>query len=147
MVLTRGLAANPVVGQLFQLLVTCISSFPIALCVAKFGHSPGKWLLGITVERKDGTALSFRQALWREYSAFFRGMAGGLYLVFAVLIAGVLLYRYLKKEGETAWDKKLGTRVLYLAKPRGRFIIAISLLVAFCLDQQPHRCNPDLDLN
>jgi tol-pal system protein YbgF len=88
-----------------------------AACLSLFGATPGKWLFGIRVHRKDGGRLSGGHALRRAWSALMRGMAFGVPLL--DLFAWVISYRRLKKTGAAAWDAGGACSVSY--RPWGGF--------------------------
>jgi len=119
--------AQTILTQLSLMLLATLASFPIALCMSIFGHSPGKWMMGLTVEGKDGKKLSYITALRRELSALFRGMAGTIIGFFAVIIAGYYARKHLLAQGETTWDAKFQSKILYRSHFGGRIGVAVGL--------------------
>lgn len=49
-----------------------------ALCLSKFGTTPGKWLMGLQVRSRDGDLLSFYRAKEREWSVLRYGQGFGI---------------------------------------------------------------------
>lgn len=121
------LRAEPMGLQFFSMLTALLSALPIALLIAATGTSPGKWCFGIRVARKDGGRLGFLQSLGREMRVLFLGL-GGTFFVFA-LIAGLIARSRLLKEGETSWDARLGTCVLYRPNSPFRATLGVAVTV------------------
>lgn len=74
-----------------------------AIFLSVFKCTPGKWLLGTSVELDDGSTLSYLEALSRSGNVWFRGLAAGVPLIAAATqITG---YKTLKKAKQTTWDR------------------------------------------
>lgn len=80
-----------------------------AVLIATFGTTPGKTLLGLRVESRDGTKPSFAQSWSRAFSVFARGCAFGIPVLsqVAMLVAGVQTLN----SGNAPWDEAQGLRV------------------------------------
>lgn len=73
-----------------------------ALSIAWTGGSPGKWLMGVRVQRPDGSRLSLGEAFGREFTVAFAGMALGFPLISLLTLNRG--YEALDKRGEADWD-------------------------------------------
>jgi uncharacterized RDD family membrane protein YckC len=65
--------------------------------------TPGKWLCGIRIVRKDGAPMTFGMALMRELEAYALGC--GIFFPVVVLVAMAFGFARLRREGATAWDE------------------------------------------
>jgi uncharacterized RDD family membrane protein YckC len=65
--------------------------------------TPGKWLCGIRIVRKDGAPMTFGMALMRELEAYALGC--GIFFPAVVLVAMAFGFARLRREGVTAWDE------------------------------------------
>jgi uncharacterized RDD family membrane protein YckC len=74
-----------------------------ALLIGTSGTTIGKWIFGVRITRRDGSAIGFRAALAREASVFGIGMAGGIPLV--AFIPVFVAYQVLTQTGSTQWDR------------------------------------------
>jgi uncharacterized RDD family membrane protein YckC len=102
------------VSSVIVLAAEYIILVPAALFIdsfiyARFGNTPGKALLGLTVEGPSGEKLSATEYRVRNFKLWGPGLGFG-FLPLA-LIAQFLSYRKLKNEGYTAWDKTKGYAV------------------------------------
>jgi hypothetical protein len=72
-----------------------------ALLLSRWGFTPGKWLLRISVRDDDGRPPLFRDALRRAAAVWVYG--AGAYTPFGIATA-VMAYAGLKRKGTTYWD-------------------------------------------
>ena len=110
--------------------LVCYWAFATAIeswLLAKFGTTPAKWLLGISVRECNGENLSSIHARQRTSSAFIRSIP------LVLLFSGPLAYRDLKTKGATKWDRKNGFLVTYSSIGASRWFYAITLCVVFVL--------------
>jgi len=100
-----------------------------ALCMARFGQTPGKALLGIRLTNSDGTRLNFAKAIRRDLSLFVRGLGLGIPL-FSLF---TLIWSFMKVNGgdQTSWDRKYLTTVISDGACFER--TAIVAFLVFCL--------------
>ena len=100
-----------------------------ALCMAQFGQTPGKAILGIRLMQLDGTRLNLAKAIRRDLSLFVRGLGLGIPL-FALF---TLIWSFIKVNGgdQTSWDRKYLTTVIRDGACFER--TAIVAFLAFCL--------------
>ena len=103
-------------ASMIILLLMFISSlvahvFINAFLISRIGASIGKYLFGVSVYNADGSMLDYQQSLKREWMVFYRGEA--LWIPIINIIAWVIAYRDLEKEGITSWDRDLATKLLY----------------------------------
>ncbi|MDR2788637.1 MAG: RDD family protein [Candidatus Accumulibacter sp.] len=73
-----------------------------AACLSTFGATPGKWIFGIQVKKRDGERLPYGESLRRAFGTLMYGMAFGV--PFLGLFTCAYSYHRLKKTGATAWD-------------------------------------------
>ncbi|GBG12369.1 RDD family protein [Paenibacillus agaridevorans] len=93
----------------FILLVAFV--FLDALYMYFWGTTPGKKLLNIKVLDADGTRMPKSLAFKRARLVWLRGMGLGVGIL--EIIANIVGYRRLKKEGITSWDQELGLQVIH----------------------------------
>jgi uncharacterized RDD family membrane protein YckC len=74
-----------------------------ALCISRFGTTPGKWFLNIRVLTQERTPLMFKKALGREVIVLLLGLGGGIF-VLTLLSLGVTVW-FIKTKGATPWDR------------------------------------------
>ncbi len=66
--------------------------------------TPGKWLLGIKLQRLDGSNLPYSIGLARGFRVFVQGIGLGIPII--GLITLILSYNKLSKTGSTSWDNR-----------------------------------------
>ena len=102
------------------------------VCLATFGTTPGKWLLGIRVLSKDGTKLTYLTALQRTLLVWVQGDAAGIPIL--ILLTRVFAHKRLLATGTTLWDAKLGSVVVHQEWGKIRqlltFLVAVAILLA-----------------
>lgn len=111
-------------------VVAVLYAFAIGLeswLLTRYGFTPAKWLLGISVRESNGEKLSSIHATKRAQATFWRCFF--LNLPFT----GLLAYRDLMKRGATKWDRKNSFRVTYSKLNGGQWFSAISLAALFIL--------------
>lgn len=99
-----------------------------ALLLSRFSTTPGKWLCGVRIAHKDGTRLTFGQALTRELDAF--AMGCGVYIPLLGALANGVHFFDLRKTGTTPWDRARDLCVDQRPNSASQFILA---LIAFLL--------------
>lgn len=115
------------------LLTLFIPWFAIeAWLIQRFGQTPGKWLLGISVKNDDGSNLSLKAAIWRSFRVMITGIGFGWGLL-SILCQGMSLFTT-KRLGKTAWDFVGGHKV-EVEKPLRGFKVA-GMVVAFFIAAQ-----------
>lgn len=87
-----------------NILSHAVALVPIVLLLS-FGQTPGKWLMGIRVRRRDGRRMTLPTALKRELRVWMRGLGFALPVVSLYTLA--MSHGDLKNEGITPWDKSL----------------------------------------
>ncbi|MEA3032960.1 MAG: hypothetical protein QOH86_976 [Sphingomonadales bacterium] len=92
-------------------LATILAAFAVALCLAWWGCTPGKWLFGLRVARaEDGAPLGLRRALRREAMLALWGVGLGLPLIQLLML--LRSYDELENRPPTLWDRSAGSVVL-----------------------------------
>ena len=77
--------------------------------ISVFRKTPGKWIFGIEVSRKNGERLSYGSAFQRAFNVWLSGQALGLPALFGIACA--YWFFSLKKNSTTAWDTTSGSEV------------------------------------
>lgn len=121
-----GVKKLPVTDALFGLFLLFIWVFIEAFCLAKWGHTPGKWLFKIEVRKKDGSKPTYGEALTRSFTVWLVGMGVGFPIISIItMIAGALT---LKKKGITSWDRSGSFTITHHKLGFWRVFIATVLL-------------------
>ena len=94
---------NLLVAQFIQFLALTLWIPIEAALIATFGCTPGKALLGVRVSDKNGSNLSFGQALSRSFGVWLKGLGTGL-IPFVTLATLLVAHNRLSKKGVTTWD-------------------------------------------
>ena len=88
-----------------------------AYLLMRFGVTPGKFILGLRVERYPGLPpLSFNSGFFRSMASWFFGMAMGFFPFF--IISMIISYFSTKQRGMTSWDA-IGKTVVRSVSPAG----------------------------
>jgi uncharacterized RDD family membrane protein YckC len=99
-----------------------------AFAVTIFGATPGKAILGASIEAEDGNRPTFGQAIGREIAVRVYGM--GLGIIFIAPFTLVSSFRTLVAEGATSWDRSRGFSVrhkrLGLARPLVAAVVSVA---------------------
>ena len=103
MVALPGVGARSAVAGLVLLLAWVMFE---AVLLATWGTTPGKWLLKISIERRDGAALDFASALRRSFAVWLKGLGCGLPVI--SLFTLVIAWQRLREKAETSWDRDGG---------------------------------------
>jgi hypothetical protein len=95
-----------------------------AFFLAKWGSSPGKWILRTTVDPFEGPRAQWWKAADRGFTVFTVGL--GCLVPFVGWIAGMKCYWDLSSTGTTSWDRKK-YRVFHGSISSGRYCLIIGL--------------------
>ena len=99
-----------------------------ALLLWTLGTTPGKWLLGTSLKKKDGgTRLSFETALRRSFAVWFRGI--GMGIPFINFLCMLVAYQRLRVLRATTWDLQEKIEVHHRPIPKWRFYLVSSLAI------------------
>ncbi len=99
------------------------------LCLAHWGATPGKALMGLKVETQEGERLSYGQALARSSSVWFFG--SGADLPFFKYPLWLFAYLRMRITGDTSWDARLHLRVLYRPVPTFGIVACVLLFAGW----------------
>ncbi len=79
--------------------------------IAKWGATPGKWMLRVTVRDQYDQKLSFSDSINRSFSVWWLGMGGGIPIVsiITMIVAAVKL----SSSGMTTWDRRGENKVMH----------------------------------
>jgi uncharacterized RDD family membrane protein YckC len=95
-----GLMKMPLLSS----VVVMASLIPVqALLIGTSGTTIGKWIFGVRITRRDGSAIGLRAALLRELSVFGLGVACGVPIL--TWVTALIAYNVLSKTGCTQWDR------------------------------------------
>lgn len=91
------------IASVMDVVATYLAALPvIALLIGLTGTTPGKWLAGVRITRRDGRPIGFSNALRREFNVWTRGMAFAIPVI--TLIPLFLAHNRLVREKATSWD-------------------------------------------
>ena len=112
-----GLSLSSMAGNVWIYLACQFAIIPAeAACLALWGTTPGKWLLGLRVTRADGSRLSYSIALQRSFWVLVLGNALNIFIY--PMVTWIGNYFLLTSRRTTWWDNRLRTQVV--SRPRGR---------------------------
>ena len=119
-------AEHPILSSALELVVIFVL-FTLwePLFLSNAGTTPGKWLMGLRVRRKNGEKLSFPRALARFVSVWFVGMGAGIPVLSLILM--LMARGKLTSDGATGWDEQLDTVVQH----RKRHPLVWVLMIVF----------------
>ncbi|HMB28381.1 MAG TPA: RDD family protein [Blastocatellia bacterium] len=117
---------NRLVDQLIQFLALTLWIPIEAALIATFGCTPGKALLRVRVSNKNGSNLSFGQALSRSFGVWLKGLGTGL-IPFVTLVTCLAAHNRLSKKGVTTWDRDGRFQVTHRKVGIVRTLIAIAI--------------------
>jgi len=133
---------NRLVNQLIRFLALTLWIPIEAALTATFGCTPGKALLRVRVSNKNGSNLSFGQALSRSFGVWLGGLGTGL-IPLVTLVTCLFAHNRLSKKGVTTWDRdgrfmvthrKIGIVRTLIAI--GIFAVIIAAAFAAIIDQR-----------
>lgn len=102
-----------------------------ALLLSRFGTTPGKWLLGMSVADDLGQALTYPAALKRSALVLVTGNGLGLpFMLLLPMLQGAMSWILYRRSGTTLWDRAAGSQVRH-TKPTPVGIAGIGLTIAF----------------
>jgi uncharacterized RDD family membrane protein YckC len=104
-------AVIPAVAFLFLPLWHVASSLLNVIPLRCASTTPGKWIFGVRIVRRDGRPMTCGAALKREVEAVTTGCALG-FVPFDIM-ALWSNYSQLSEEGETSWDARRGLVAIY----------------------------------
>ena len=126
----------PAAFQLPELMFNALMVAGYALAEAamlpSWGTTPGKALLGVTLRNRNGSKLTFEQALARSFKVAIKGV--GLAIPLVSLFTHITAYNRLTNTGVTSWDEEGRFEVHHQPVGSGRLIVfALLLLAIFAL--------------
>ena len=108
-------------------LVPLIWMFLEPLFLRKWGTTPGKAFLRMSVVKKGGGKLSYEQAFERSLKVWIRGV--GLGIPFVNIITLIVAYVKMAKNHSTSWDQDCGTVVKHEKVGTERTVLFIFLFI------------------
>jgi uncharacterized RDD family membrane protein YckC len=90
--------------RMLSSVIVWASLIPVqALLIGTSGTTLGKWIFGVRITKRDGSAIGIRAAMAREASVFGVGMFGGAPVL--AFVPMLIAYRVLTETGSTQWDR------------------------------------------
>jgi uncharacterized RDD family membrane protein YckC len=130
-----SLVAPSVLENMHQLLIAMVAVFlwifTEASLLSSGGTTPGKWLLRTKLRDSKGRKLTYRNALKRSFSVWWKGLGIGIPIVSLVTL--IVAYNKLTGEGLTTWDREGDFVVSHNEIGVLRSIVAIVLYIGFTL--------------
>jgi uncharacterized RDD family membrane protein YckC len=120
---------NRLVDQLIQFFALTLWIPIEAALIATFGCTPGKALLRIRVSNKNGSNLSFGQALSRSFGVWLKGLGTGL-IPFVTLVTLLVSHKHLSNKGVTTWDRDGHFNVTHRKVGIMRTLIAVAIFAS-----------------
>lgn len=99
-----------------------------ALLIHRFGASPGKWLLGLSVQNKDGSRLTLAESTRRALRVLFTGIGFGW--GFLTLFCQALSFFTARRLGAPLWDYAAGHQVVSSGLKPARIVTLVILFMA-----------------
>jgi tetratricopeptide (TPR) repeat protein len=127
---TARLLTGGIVSELiFEIIVFPFIFVMEALVISIFGNTPAKAILKTKILNSEGKELSFQEALKRGFYIYVAAFCFGLPII--NLIAYLVQYNKLKKDGKTPWDKRFNFNVYHshIGMARGLLYVALCFLL------------------
>jgi hypothetical protein len=102
--------------------------FVEALLLARFGMTPGKWMLKLEVQGTAAGRPSYGAAVVRSFTVWWRG--AGCWIPFVAAVPMLLSYRRLRQRGTTPWDEQEALTVCQGELTAGRIVAGVFVVVA-----------------
>jgi len=112
-------------GMLMSIVISWVILDGIAIHL--WGTTPGKWILGLRIERLDRSRLGLAQSIFRSFRAWVLGMGMGSALVF--ITAPICIY-FANRNGATIWDGRSGFQCRGFDLKAGNILAFICFCVA-----------------
>ncbi len=90
--------------------------------------TPGKWMMRVQLKNSLGEKLTYSQALRRSGDLWFRGLALGLPLINVLTM--IYAFFFLKKKGQSSWDRDGEFQVSHQPISLGRWVITLLVVLA-----------------
>lgn len=113
--------------NLLGFILMVIWIFLDGIYMTYFGTTIGKKILKIKISLQDGSKLSKYIAFKRSRLVWLRGMGLGIGII--QLIANIISYRNLKKDGITSWDRELGLNVSFEQVGLFRYLVCPAFFI------------------
>lgn len=121
-----GRDIGALLDQTWVMLLHLLPWFALeAWLLHRFGTTPGKWLMGLSVVNRDGSRLSAAQSMWRAWRVCFIGVGMGWGLL--ALICQLMAWVGAKRLGMPIWDHAGGHQVLAASLKPGRILAFVCL--------------------
>ncbi|WP_158629935.1 RDD family protein [Cohnella sp. AR92] len=118
---------NKVDKYLLGFLIMVVYFIADGTYMAYFGTTLGKKLMKINVMNQGGSKIARVDAYKRSRLVWLRGMGLGIGII--ELIANIIGYSNLKRDGVTSWDRDLELRVTYGKISWPRYLVCPAILI------------------
>ncbi|WP_206459825.1 RDD family protein [Anaerovorax sp. IOR16] len=99
---------------MITLIIIFIFFFIEPLLLYQFGTTPGRWILGIKlISEKEQVPLTFKRLIVRNWQCFLYGFGLGFPIISLFTMLNAFDYVNQNSNGQSKWDEKQGTIVLY----------------------------------
>ncbi|AGA31992.1 RDD domain containing protein [Thioalkalivibrio nitratireducens DSM 14787] len=116
--------------MLFGMLALFVWLLLEPILISRLATSPGKWVFSIRILNRDGSRLSYSQALRRSDMVWAKGLGAGTPLIGQFLMAAQ--HYQLSRDATTFWDDEGGFDVRH-GEIRAPRVIAAAAIVAFAV--------------
>lgn len=123
--------ANPIWNALINIAFLAAGLFLSALTLSLTGGTPGAYIFGTRILNDDYTLMSYGTALKREFLMFTFGCGFALPLV--ILVAPIVAFFKIRKNGYANWDKKANTVCIYKQSGALAFIVRLIAVILTAL--------------
>lgn len=114
------------------------------ICLAVFGNSPGKALIGIKVLTSSGQKLSFAGLTQRQFGVYWRGLGLGVPIVSLFTLAAA--HKRVSRGGSVAWDESTHSRCVSTGSSTVRTaVVALAFCAALAGLRMQDRRRPEID--
>ena len=96
--------------------------------LSNFGATPGKFLFNLRVVNDNGSLLTYRQALRRSLTVWFRGYGLGIFPLREML--SLVSFVALMQDGKTPWDEQQSLNVAHGGMKRSQWIILMLVIIS-----------------
>lgn len=115
--------------QVINLFFVVSGLFLSALSLNLTGSTPGAYIFGLRILKKDYSLMSYGKALKRQFLMLLWGC--GLMIPVVVLVMPIVAFFKIRKHGYAVWDKKAETICIY--KKSSKLAIVMRTLAAILL--------------
>lgn len=127
-----------------QVLTLNLMLFGEPLLLTQFKTTPGKKILGLQIEKSDGTSLKYHEGFTRTFLVLLEGM--GFLVPFITLFTHIISYNRCIQGENQPWDKNIAYRIKDRKSSRGVLfaalltgLVSITILIQYFYFMPPNR--------